>query len=186
MRANAAQVMAGFGRLELGKKFAREAIKMAPKVHIGHREAALILAMLGEQDKAIEAARQAETLMAGLPDKYSTLDLMEAYGWLGKRQEVARLFEQLREPEGAMSLNHYDKFRAYDALGDTDKALEHLEATLKAHFPAGNFSGIGVGTLHRRHARLWGNPRFEAVIAEMEVEEYYPRPSPPPAMDHSL
>lgn len=172
----AAEIMGGWGHIDIAVDYARRTIDLAPGVHYGYTILAKLAAMNGDLETALEMVKKAEALTVGRLEKITILYLMETYYWLRRPDDVARLFAQLQKIGQTQTLNHGDLFQANFALGDFNSALDHLEQAIEAHFPAGVNQAVGSLLATRYYEPLWGHPRYEAVLDELGVEDVFPRP----------
>jgi len=173
-----AEIMGGCGPIDLAIDYAQRVVSLAPELHYGYTKLARLLAMSGDAAAALKAARRSETLLAVQPYKVAILDLMEAYYWMGREDDVLRLFRQLQALGGSQTISDGDLFRAYFSLGDFDAALDHLDTAIEAHFPAGFGQAVGNILVTRYYEPLWGHPRFEAAVEKVGLEAVYKRPIP--------
>lgn len=174
----AAEIMGGWGHIDIAVDYARRTIDLAPEVHYGYTILAKLAAMNGDLKTALEMVKKSEALTADRLEKSTALHLMEIYYWLRRPDDVARLFAQLQTIDQIQTLNHGDLFQANFALGDFESALDHLDVVIEEHFPAGVNQAVGSLLATRYYEPLWGHPRYEAVLDELGVEDVFPRPKP--------
>ena len=108
------------------------------------------------------------------PDVAMSLNnLASVYDKLGKYTEAEPLFKRSLEiREKALGPNHRDVAESLESLGcfealrgDKQKALAYLERAVKANAEADFWPGVAQD---KDLASLHGNPRFEALVAEVK------------------
>jgi TolB-like protein len=174
----ASEWMGGHGQMDVAIGFARTSILLFPGFHRSYIRLALLSAMNGDTETALEMAKKSEAMLANSPNKLGTLELMETYYWLRRPNGVARLFELLQIAGETDTLNHGDLFRAHFALDEFETALDHLDTAIDARFPGGMHQILGTLLVSRYFEPLWGHPRYEAALHKLEIEDVYPRPNP--------
>jgi TolB-like protein/DNA-binding winged helix-turn-helix (wHTH) protein len=156
-----------------GIEYARLVVALVPELPFGYAALASLYARNGDPGPGLEMARKAETLLGGMSNNGTLLGLMETYRLLQRPDDVARLFTQLQSESETRSLHDGDLFQAYYALDDLQTALDHLDAAVEARFPVGVGQLLGPGLASPQYIRLWGNPRYEAAIVALRLEDFH-------------
>lgn len=193
-----ATVLNGLGRVEEAVSKFRECIEMAPLAYSAYVSLGEILIQSGDYDGAIEAADAALELgqdrpvirnvrAAGLAMKGQLEEALAGFeatgskmgiGWvqalLGNRAEAEQEIEALRSDlEGGTWDADYDIGVIYTALGDKERAMEHLEAYLHALNEMVPYAAVGFGRGLSNSSlfdALREDSRFGALIAKTGYE----------------
>jgi DNA-binding winged helix-turn-helix (wHTH) protein/tetratricopeptide (TPR) repeat protein/TolB-like protein len=113
--------------------------------------------------EAVRLSRRSPTYVAGLA---------HAHARAGAHPEARRLLAELERSARDRAASPLDLAAVLAALGDTDRALEHVERAVAGRTPLlGQFdASLGLAALHDR-------PRFQALLAKAAA----PVPGPPGA-----
>jgi len=105
----------------------RRHIGLNPRIPINHLSLAFSEIGRGNRDDALRELQVAEQLWGDNLNSYRGAQLALSYAHLGRRQDVMRLFDQIR---GMENVTQAALAVTYVALGDYGQALERLEAAV--------------------------------------------------------
>jgi TolB-like protein/Tfp pilus assembly protein PilF len=99
----------------------------------------LAIAQLGRGDhpEAIRQLNLAEVLSGDeRPDIFRLTQMARTYGQAGRQDEAMRLFEELTQKAQEVPVGEATWASAYAAIGNHEKALEHLETAVRERVPS--------------------------------------------------
>jgi len=145
------------GRYDLAKAASRDVIKHHPDYWLPHEGLGDDLVATGELEEAIGAFKTAVAL-AGRTSRPKA-GLARALALSGRKGEARRLIRELRSEAAASGIYHPAVAVALVAVGDTDAAMDWLEAAYRQRHP--DLTQINV---EPRYAELRRNPRFQNLL----------------------
>ncbi len=155
-------------RLDDAFRYARSIIEMEPNFYGGYFLMGASYMTRGEYEEAIGELQKTLNLGGG----YHMLSIQgHAYGLLGKRDEALDILNQLIQARNQYYVTAIDIARAYNGLGENDKAFEWLETAYQER--DGEMVYLKLET-ELRAGELWGkafltDPRFSVMLRRIRL-----------------
>ena len=143
---------------------ANRVLALNPAYAEGYRSLGWCLLALGRHQEAFDALRQAVKL--GASYAWATANLAAAHANVGDHDEAERLLRELEEKAAQEWISPLTLGIVYVALGRYDEALTCVERS----FDARDCWVVSLA-VEPAWAPLRGNPRFEALIDRVGIEE---------------
>lgn len=150
------------GRYEESISQLKRTLEVAPDLPWAHMELGWSFA---EKHQFPEAIRQCQKALTLLPNEQVILGTCgNVYGKAGRRKEALALLEQLEALSKKRYVDPYYLAIVYDALGDTDRAVECYERAYQQH--AASVYGLrGVLLISER---LRSDPRYLDLVSRLK------------------
>ena len=118
---------------------------------------------MGRYEEAIQAFEKAKEVSGG--GTYSLTALAHAVALAGRRDEAERRLLELEEIGKRKFVSPYSLAAVHVALGDADRAFEHLDRAVKGHDRALIWLPVAP-----RFNRVRSDPRFRAILKTVGAE----------------
>jgi serine/threonine-protein kinase len=135
----------------------RKTLDLDPHFAPTYRQLGGIYEQMGMYAEAIEAFEKAQEVSGSAT--FSLTALAHTYAVSGRREEALRMLEQLGEIAKRKYISLYSLAAIHVALGDFDRAFEHLDRAVARHDRA--LIWIKVAP---RFNRVRSDPRFRAIL----------------------
>jgi Flp pilus assembly protein TadD len=143
----------------------RRALELDPHYFRVHRDLGRSYLQKGLYDEAISEFLQAKKLTEDNPVILAMLG--HAYAVSGKKEEAAKLLEELQELSKRKYVSSYDVAMIYVGLGDNDQAFERLEQAYKEQA-----AWLIYLTVDPRLDSLRADPRFVALVERVGLAAF--------------
>lgn len=125
---------------------------------------------LDETESALSLIRKGEELARRRPITAKLLeDIISVYGKLGQKEDVDRLFQELKSREGTGVIDNYTWARAYAANGDLDQSFNWLQKMVDERDPAGELTSLAFRPDHPSFSQWQGDPRFDDIVEQIKA-----------------
>jgi serine/threonine-protein kinase len=161
-RADVATTLIRAGRYDEALQAALKGLEFEPDYARGRATLAWAYLMLGRADEGIAELRRAVELAP--TNSLYFAQLGEAYGLVGRTDEARGILGKLQEMADAQYVSPYHLAYVYTGLGELDRAMDLLEQAYDER--AGSLYGVRGSFLFER---LRGHPRFQALLAKMNL-----------------
>ena len=145
-------------------EYYRKSLEMDPEFQAGHSDIARALEFSGDIEEAIREY-EAAIRLSGATAADASVGRANALAVAGNREEALAILDQLQRRRAERFTSPWGIASIYARLGEHEEALSWLERAYAEHDPP-----LVWLKVHPRFDALRGNPRFVALLRQMNLE----------------
>ena len=144
----------------------RRGLELEPTSAIAHMNLAVTETALGNFPEALKQLNVAEVLWEqNGPNTFRLAQMAFTYSQAGRPDEAVRLFNELEERARKERVGEATWARAYMAIGDYERGLQHLEAAVRERVPTDVRTLVGLSANSAGDPILDTDPRFQKLLS---------------------
>ena len=144
----------------------RRGLELEPTSAIAHMNLAVTETAVGNFPEALRQLNVAEVLWEqNGPNTFRLAQMAFTYSQAGRPDEAVRLFNELEERALEERVGEATWARAYMAIGDYERGLQHLEAAVRERVPTDVRTLVGLSANSAGDPILDTDPRFQKLLS---------------------